>query len=111
MIAFMLLGQSTHLSQEAISRFGKVNGTSPRRIIFFRDGLSEGEYTGVGELEFQDIKGWKYIIYFRTVFINYPEAIRRVWAEVKLKDPWPLITYIIVGKRYVIATPLSSRTI
>lgn len=25
--------------------------------MFFRDGLSEGEYAGVGELEFQDIKG------------------------------------------------------
>ncbi|OJA17790.1 hypothetical protein AZE42_06588, partial [Rhizopogon vesiculosus] len=33
-------------------------------------------------------------------FINYTEAIRRVWAEVKLKDPWPLITYVVVGKRH-----------
>ncbi|OAX39508.1 Piwi-domain-containing protein, partial [Rhizopogon vinicolor AM-OR11-026] len=69
---------------EAISRFGKVNGTAPRRIMFFRDGLSESEYAGVAELEFQDIK----------------EAIRRVWAEVKLNDPWPLITYVVVGKRH-----------
>ncbi|KAG1835277.1 Piwi domain-containing protein [Suillus variegatus] len=69
---------------DAITRYGKVNGKAPRRLMFFRDGLSEGEYAGVGELEFQDIK----------------EAVRRVWAEVKLNDPPPLITYLIVGKRH-----------
>jgi eukaryotic translation initiation factor 2C len=103
MITFAFLGRSAHISQEAISRFGKVNGTAPRRIMFFRDGLSEGEYAGVAELEFQDIKGWKRIIYSRISFhtvMTYSEAIRRVWAEVKLNDPCPLITYVIVGKRY-----------
>ncbi|KAG1821113.1 Piwi domain-containing protein, partial [Suillus subaureus] len=80
-VAFWFSGQSNYHLQDAITRYGKVNGKAPRKLMFFRDGLSEGEYAGVGELEFQDIKG-------------------SVWAEVKLKDPPPLITYLIVGKRH-----------
>lgn len=78
------IGELGPMVYDAITRYGKVNGKAPRRLMFFRDGLSEGEYVGVGELEFQDIK----------------EAVRRVWAEVKLRDPPPLITYLIVGKRH-----------
>lgn len=78
------IGELGPMVYDAITRYGKVNGKAPRRLMFFRDGLSEGEYAGVGELEFQDIK----------------EAVRRVWAEVKLNDPPPLITYLIVGKRH-----------
>lgn len=53
----LVMGQSIYHLQDAITRYGKVNGRAPRRLMFFRDGLSEGEYAGVGELEFQDIKG------------------------------------------------------
>jgi hypothetical protein len=69
-VAFWLLGQSIYDLQDAITRYGKVNGKAPRRIMFFRDGLSEGEYAGVGELEFQDIKGSSETIRFCRMLIN-----------------------------------------
>jgi hypothetical protein len=39
---------------------GKKN-VLPQRIIFFRDGLSEGEFKGVAEEEIKEIKG-KYLM-------------------------------------------------
>lgn len=39
--------------------------------MFFRDGLSEGEYAGVGELEFQDIKGSLETIRLCATLINF----------------------------------------
>jgi eukaryotic translation initiation factor 2C len=35
----------------AIDAFGSKNRTSPKRIIFFRDGVSEGEFDKIAEDE------------------------------------------------------------
>jgi hypothetical protein len=67
----LVMGQSIDHLQDAITRYGKVNGRAPRRLMFFRDGLSEGEYAGVGELEFQDIKGSLEKIRLCRTLINF----------------------------------------
>lgn len=67
---------------DAIFGFGKLNH-SPAQIIFFRDGVSEGEFKKVVEHELQDIK----------------TAIDELWANLNLKDSKPRLTFIVVGKR------------
>ncbi|KAF8840966.1 Piwi-domain-containing protein [Paxillus ammoniavirescens] len=60
--------------KKAIKDFGRP----PARIVFFRDGLSEGEYAKVAEKEIQDIKG----------------------CERSVTHPKPTLTFIVVGKRH-----------
>jgi hypothetical protein len=43
--------------KRAVDKFGNRNKGPPKWIVFFRDGLSEGEYAGVGKEEIEDIKG------------------------------------------------------
>ncbi|KAJ3822248.1 ribonuclease H-like domain-containing protein [Lentinula raphanica] len=74
------LGQMVH---DAVLTFGKQNGT-PNQLIFFRDGVSEGEFAQVAEREIQAIR----------------EGINTVWTLMKVKDPQPKLTFIIVGKRH-----------
>jgi len=93
--------------QEAIYQFGLKNRKNlPHRILFFRDGVSEGEYAKVAEFEFMKIKG---IIapsaFLKRIFLNInfldAESIDKVWDHLKLPSSVakPTVTFIIVGKR------------
>ncbi|KAG2752172.1 Piwi-domain-containing protein [Suillus brevipes Sb2] len=68
----------------AIGEFGDRNKCAPVRIVFFRDGLSEGEYEITGKEEIGDIMG----------------AIDDIWRDRNLKSPKPELTFIVVGKRH-----------
>ncbi|KAG2158147.1 Piwi-domain-containing protein [Suillus bovinus] len=72
------------LVYRAIYEFGERNRAAPVRIIFFRDGLSEGEYALTGKEEIEDITG----------------AIDDVWRDKGVKGPKPELTFIVVGKRH-----------
>ncbi|KAF6765034.1 Piwi domain-containing protein [Ephemerocybe angulata] len=69
-----------------------VHRGTPRpidNIIFFRDGVSEGEYTQIQDVEIAAIK----------------KAIDEVWTSEKFKalpkePPKPKLTFIVVGKRH-----------
>ncbi|KDR82046.1 hypothetical protein GALMADRAFT_221933 [Galerina marginata CBS 339.88] len=67
----------------AVDSFGAKN-RAPKRLIFFRDGLSEGEYERVARQEITDIKG----------------ACIDLWASKGIKIPIPALTFIVVGKRH-----------
>lgn len=41
----------------AIGRYGDASKAAPRKIVFFRDGVSEGEFETVRAFEIQAIKG------------------------------------------------------
>ncbi|KAG6817094.1 hypothetical protein H0H87_012862 [Tephrocybe sp. NHM501043] len=69
--------------KRAIVAFGMRNRTSPKRIMFFRDGVSEGEFDQVLKIELGAMRA----------------AFDDVWAERKLEDPKPKVTFIVVGKR------------
>jgi len=60
------------------------NKILPARIIFFRDGLSEGEFRVVAEAEIQEIK----------------DAIKETWKLVSDKLPPPKLIYITAIKRH-----------
>ncbi|KAF5391908.1 hypothetical protein D9757_001740 [Collybiopsis confluens] len=64
---------------EAVFRFGSKHG-SPTQIIFFRDGVSEGEFEKVANNEIYDIKA----------------AIETLWKEKGIKDPKPKLTHHIL---------------
>lgn len=72
------------LVYRAIHEFGERNKIAPTRIIFFRDGLSEGEYAITGQEEIQDIMG----------------AVDDIWRDKNVKGTKPELTFIVVGKRH-----------
>lgn len=43
--------------EEAINEFALINKSPPQKIVFFRDGVSEGEYDKIAAVEIRAIKG------------------------------------------------------
>ncbi|KAJ7197185.1 argonaute-like protein [Mycena pura] len=68
----------------ALIMFGKKYRTAPRKLFFFRDGVSESEFAAVREVEITAING----------------AINELWAERNLNEVKPKLTFIVVGKRH-----------
>ncbi|KAJ7771728.1 argonaute-like protein [Mycena metata] len=69
----------------AVQSFGVKHKQGPQAILFFRDGVSEGEFTIVQRDEIREVK----------------VALDELWAGMKL-DPKtiPKLTFIVVGKRH-----------
>lgn len=75
-------------------------GKPPARLVMFRDGLSEGEWEGVGALEIAAIEGVFQMKSSRPGFLNLVlGSIKELWAERRLSTAKPKLTYIVVGKR------------
>ncbi|KAF5371721.1 hypothetical protein D9758_003502 [Tetrapyrgos nigripes] len=68
----------------AIDQFGRVNKYPPQKILFYRDGLSEGEFSTVAANEVEQIRS----------------AVNDLWIKRNLKGDKPKLTYIVVGKRH-----------
>ncbi|KAJ7632197.1 argonaute-like protein [Roridomyces roridus] len=68
----------------ALMTFGDKHKTAPAILIFYRDGVSEGEFPQVRDVEIPQIM----------------EGIDKVWAEKKLPHSKPKVTMIVVGKRH-----------
>ncbi|PPQ82370.1 hypothetical protein CVT25_008331 [Psilocybe cyanescens] len=72
---------------EAVGSFAQKNQGPPKRLIFFRDGISEGEFDKVAPLEIAEIKA----------------AFSDLWVKMGVspqQSPFPRVTYIVVGKRH-----------
>lgn len=55
--------------QSALQTFGKINSNNlPQRIVFFRDGVSEGEFAIVRDRELNAMKGTFHILLTSTIF-------------------------------------------
>ncbi|KAI9569067.1 Piwi domain-containing protein [Boletus coccyginus] len=81
---FEPIDQLKYMVYQALDDFGNANRTAPEKLVFFRDGLSEGEYANVAQKEIQDIQA----------------AIDELWRVRNLRQPKPTITFIVVGKRH-----------
>ncbi|PPQ66044.1 hypothetical protein CVT26_010800 [Gymnopilus dilepis] len=69
----------------AIEHFGNANNAPPKRIIFFRDGLSEGEFENAARKEMEEIRA----------------GIAGLWKARNMpNDTKPQVTFIVVGKRH-----------
>ncbi|KAJ7261353.1 Piwi domain-containing protein [Mycena haematopus] len=68
----------------AVKMFGAKHQTAPANVVFFRDGVSEGEFAIVKQEEILQIN----------------QAFDRVWNAVGLKLPKPKLTFVVVGKRH-----------
>lgn len=89
-----IIERLNEMFNEALVAFGSANmrkvkgGASqpimPQRIIFYRDGVSEGEYQKVVDHEVPQIKA----------------AIAAIWARCPTPPPQPTLTVIVVGKRH-----------
>jgi len=72
------------MMKRASDAFGEMWKAPPACLVMFRDGLSEGEWEGVGRLEIAAIE----------------RAINGIWELRNLQFAKPKLTYIIVGKRH-----------
>ncbi|KAJ3923278.1 Piwi domain-containing protein, partial [Lentinula edodes] len=68
---------------DSIKNFAQLNAL-PERIVFFRDGVSEGEFESISGSEISAIR----------------EGVRVVMREKGVNREMPKLTYIIVGKRH-----------
>lgn len=67
--------------KERLKTFNRKNGRYPNRVVVYRDGVSEGQFKTVLEVELPLIE----------------EAYKEVYGD---KDKWPKTAIIIVGKRH-----------
>ncbi|KAL0956200.1 hypothetical protein HGRIS_002357 [Hohenbuehelia grisea] len=70
---------------EALCSFGAKNHAAPTRMIFFRDGVSEGEFQKVADIEIKAIQS------------GVDRAFHKAGQQ---NAPRPLLTFIVVGKRH-----------
>ncbi|PBK59515.1 hypothetical protein ARMSODRAFT_1071478, partial [Armillaria solidipes] len=69
--------------KNAVLLFGS-HYPAPKRILFFRNGISEGDVHSIGRREMSDVD----------------QALGEVWHEKDVMLPLPKVTFIIVGKRH-----------
>jgi len=69
------------MMEQSLERFIEFNKMPPRRLIFFRDGVSEGEYTNIATTELAAIQA----------------AIKTIVGG---RDYKIFVTFIVVGKRH-----------
>jgi eukaryotic translation initiation factor 2C len=77
----------------------------PTRLIFFRDGVSEGEYEQVAQQEIQAITGSSFLLHLCFCWCTDAfdlGAIDKLWMNMKVSAPKPKLTFIVVGKRWAL---------
>ncbi len=88
--------------EDAIDSFGSINKGVPSQILFFRDGVSEGEFDTIGKHEIPAIQGANTALILRPMYLRrrrFTEGIAAVFRKRNVDAPIPKITFIIVGKR------------
>ena len=75
------------------------NGILPRRILVFRDGVSEGEFLTVRNVECAAMQGWEYIclLLMFLQLILFPAPLQKLYGA---PTEWPSMAFVIVGKRH-----------
>jgi eukaryotic translation initiation factor 2C len=68
--------------EDLLERFKRVNKTLPRRIVFYRDGVSEGEFSQVDQVEIPRMAA----------------VVTRKYGTDQGK--WPWLCFIVVGKKH-----------
>ncbi|KAJ6608634.1 Piwi domain-containing protein [Mycena sp. CBHHK59/15] len=87
--------------RQAVWEFYKKDHVTPKRIVFYRDGVSEGEFSKVGDHEIADIDGANHLSLPSNLSLTSTlAAFLDVWQRGKLTAPKPLLTFIIVVKRH-----------
>lgn len=94
----------------------KNNGRYPLQIVFFRDGVSEGEYARIANSEIAEIRS-RLLTSSRGLLTDLPvECLENLVAferngehnsagkKAYTPDTIPKVTFIVVGKRYCLLT-------
>lgn len=95
--------------KKAILTFGN-NAPPPSHIVFYRDGVSEGEMETVRTTEIAAIKSkaWKKSLTMRLTRLL--EACQEVWNEKGVQARLPKVTFIVVVKRQVSSVVIGATT-
>ena len=81
----------------ALGQFIEYRKIPPRRVIFFWDGVLEGEYNTVATAELEAIQGtFMSILLFNLSNLFFLAAIKTIVGG---RDYQILVTFIVVGKR------------
>jgi eukaryotic translation initiation factor 2C len=88
------------MMERALGRFIEFRKIPPKRVIFFRDGVSEGEYNTVATAELEAIQGTfrsDYFIFALNILNFF--LIAAIRTIVGGRDYQILVTFVVVGKR------------
>jgi eukaryotic translation initiation factor 2C len=88
------------MMERALGRFIEFRKIPPKRVIFFRDGVSEGEYNTVATAELEAIQGTfrsDYLIFALNILNFF--LIAAIRTIVGGRDYQILVTFVVVGKR------------
>ena len=88
--------------ERAFKRFIDISKIPPKRVIFFRDGVSEGEYNTMATTELEAIQGTFELIIRSSDIWDLFFFLAAIKTIVGGRDYKILVTFIIVGKRYVL---------
>jgi hypothetical protein len=90
----------TDFMQMGFDDFGRINERLPERVIFFRDGISEGQYDGIATEEMNAIRSTVSELRRTIPSDASTEAWDRIIIERKIQNPPKFrLTFIIVEKR------------
>ncbi|KAL0575889.1 hypothetical protein V5O48_006089 [Marasmius crinis-equi] len=93
--------------EDKSNRFRDGTAAVPKRVFFFRDGLSEGEFERVGRMEVEDVvRGFQaaWARYVNVQATQNGEVFRKNFTKEMVENaPVPKITYVVVGKRHHVA--------
>jgi hypothetical protein len=84
--------------EKAIFQFGKKNPI-PSRIIFYRDGVSEGEIETVKNAEISAILSVCCSSHCEFGPHHLSDACKKLWTSMGVQAPLPTLTFIVVVKR------------
>ena len=87
------------MMERALGRFIEFRKIPPRRVIFFRDGVSEGEYNTVATAELEAIQGMSSLTNSCDYCIEPFSSLAAIRTIVGGRDYQILVTFVVVGKR------------
>lgn len=91
--------------QERLANLGQQAAGPPKTLVFFRDGVSEGEFDQVAQHEIAEIRGQFFALCSQGLAeAQHVDAFKEIGI---LPTKWPRIVFIVVTKRYAAVSDLS----
>jgi len=87
------------MMEQALGKFIDFCKIPPRRVIFFRDGVSEGEYSTVAAAELEAIQGMFRLINTLALNLSNFLFLAAIKTIVGGREYQIFVTFIVVGKR------------
>ena len=100
--------------RECLRAFHRLHGTSPRRILFYRDGVAHNQFEAVQRVEIETIKSYchfeggdDYVPELTFIVVQQRAAARFAQQDRSQLLPGTIVTSDVVGKDGCVAIPLA----